>query len=169
MPGQAIGYIILALILIAIAAWPVWREMRNGLLAAPAPTRTIPVNRIAAVLTWAAGVGTTYLFVSASTGAPVWLCAVVALLAQAVLTLAERPTLNGRPSLVSAGALALDTILNAGGLFAPMQRLGSTPPGQMITAVTGQSGVSPIAALAVALVLGALIAALPEWFWRQRH
>ncbi len=144
-------------------------DLLNGILAQPAARPTIPVNRIAAVLTWAAGVGTTYLFVAASTGAPVWLCAVVALLAQAVLTLAERPTLNGRPSLVSAGALALDTILNAGGLFGPMQRLGATPPGQMIGAVTGQAAVTPVAAFVVALILGALIAALPEWFWRQRN
>ena len=128
----------------------------------------LPVNKIAAVLTWLGGVSTTYLALHAMLpDMPLWLCAIIAAGAQAILTLGERPTLGGRPSLVGAGALAIDTVLNAGGLFGPLLRIGATPPGQMVAAVTHQATVTPGVAAAVAVVLGLFIAALPEWFWRQ--
>ena len=136
---------------------------------APAPAPRLPVNKIAAVLTWLGGVSTTYLALHAMLpDMPLWLCAIIAAGAQAILTLGERPTLGGRPSLVGAGALAIDTVLNAGGLFGPLLRVGATPPGQMIAAVTHQTTVTPTTAAGVAVVLGLFIAALPEWFWRQR-
>jgi hypothetical protein len=130
---------------------------------------TLSPNRIAAVVVWCGGCAATYGFISGAIAAPWWLAIIVAVCAQGVLTLAERPTLHGKVSLLGAAALTLDTALNAGGLYVPMTRLGATPTGQMFADVFGtDAALSKTAALVVAWVLGLFIAGLPEQLWRQK-
>lgn len=128
-------------------------------------------NRIAAVIVWLVGVGSTYLGIKVFTaGAPWWLPASAALIAQLVLTFGERGVWRGRPSFAGLGALAIDVALNAGGIFPYMFRLGETPPAQMvITVFGGGRQVAPLSAMIAAIVLGFLIAALPEDLWMRRE
>lgn len=127
-------------------------------------------NRIAAIIVWLFGVLSTYLGIKVFlAGAPQWLPAVVAVIAQLVLTFGERPIWRGRPSFAGLGALAIDVALNAGGIFPYMFRLGETPPAQMvITVFGGGRQVAPLSAMIAAIVLGFLIAALPEDLWMRR-
>jgi hypothetical protein len=131
---------------------------------------TLQPNRLAAIAVWCGGCAATYGFIAGAISAPWWLALIVALVAQGVLTLAERPTLHGKVSLLGAVALTFDTALNAGGLYVPMTRLGATPTGQMFADVFGTSAaLSKTAALGIAIVLGLFIAGLPEQLWRQKE
>ena len=127
-------------------------------------------NRIAAGVAWLVGLTATYLGLAALlTNAPWWLPLVAALVTQAMLTWAERAIWRGRPSLVGALALLMDTLLNAGGVFPYALLLGNTPPVQMFATVMGvPSQIGPVGAMIVSMVLGFAIAAAPEEFWTRR-
>lgn len=127
-------------------------------------------NRIAAVVAWLVGLAATYLGLAVLlTNAPWYVPALAALVAQGMLTWAERAIWRGKPSLVGALALLMDTLLNAGGVFPYALLLGATPPAIMIATVLGvPSQVGPLGAMIVSLVLGFAIAAAPEEFWTRR-
>lgn len=138
---------------------------------APAARAKINIgNRVAAAIAWLVGLTATYLGLSALlTNAPVWLPIVAALVAQGMLTWAERAIWHGRPSLVGGMALILDTLLNAGGVFPYALLLGNTPPVQMFAAVLNTpSQIGPVGAMIVSIVLGFAIAAAPEEFWTRK-
>lgn len=147
-------------------------EMKNGTPAKDlhAAARVNIGNRIAAVVAWAIGLATTYLGLAAVlVNAPWWLPLAVALVAQGMLTWAERAIWRGKPSLVGGLALLIDMFLNAGGVFPYAVRLGDTPPAVMIATAFGvPSQVGPIGATIVSLVLGFAIAAAPEEFWTRK-
>jgi hypothetical protein len=148
-------------------------EVRNVPMVNGRPIMSSPVNvgnRIAAVVAWLIGLATTYLGLAALLlNAPWWLPIAVALVAQGMLTWAERAIWRGRPSLVGALALLLDTLLNAGGVFPYALLLGDTPPVRMFaTALGTPAQIGPVGAMIVSLVLGFAIAAAPEEFWARK-
>lgn len=148
-------------------------NLRSTPLASPRRLHLPPMNgnRIAAVIVWLFGVVSTWLGLSVFLdGAPAWLPWAVAVIAQFVLTFGESAIWRGRPSVAGLMALAIDVALNAGGIFPYMFKLGETPPAQMvITVFGGGRQVAPVSAMIAAIVLGFLIAALPEDLWMRRE
>jgi hypothetical protein len=132
--------------------------------------RRLPVNEVAAVIIWLAGAATTYAGIAAMLpDVPLWLGVVVAVVAQLILTVVERPALHGRASAAAVGALVLDVALNVGGLFPALRNVGETPTARAIVEAFGlQPGVSPLAALLLSVVIGYIIAATPESLIRQK-
>ena len=145
-------------------------ELVNG---EPATKRLNPIvdNRIAAAVVWLAGVGLTATALLAMlVNVPVWLAVTVAVVAQGILTWSERAVWRGKPTSVGIGALILDVLMNAGGVFAYVRNIGDTPTVTMLMEAFGLTGdVSPIAAMIVSLVIGFLIAAAPEEFWSRKE
>src|SRR5262245_7120573 len=68
---------------------------------------------------------------------------------------------------VGLSAFFFDGLLNAGGLFPLMQRIGDTPTGKMFTAwLDLQPGANDTAAVILALVFGGLLSAAPWFLWQ---
>jgi hypothetical protein len=68
---------------------------------------------------------------------------------------------------VGVSAFFFDGLLNAGGLFSLMQRIGDTPTGKMFTTWLGlQAGANNTAAVILALIFGGLLSAAPWFLWR---
>lgn len=132
--------------------------------------RAIPTNRIAAVLIWIVGVGTTYACISTLLPGVVWYVPLgVSAITQLVLTLVESPALNLRPDLPSVIALVMDVLLNVGGLFFPLMRLGETGVGKAIaTAFNVPPQMTGITTFILAALLGFVLSAAPEKIWNSR-
>ncbi len=145
---------------------------------APAPTKApalpwwVPSgNRVVAVIVWLIGVATTYLgFVTMLPDLPWTVALPFALACQGMLTWMERGIWRGRHiTVVTMAALLIDVLLNAGGLYPYMARLGATPPARMLADAFGWgTTISPIGAIVIALIGGFLIAAAPEEYWNRR-
>lgn len=133
-------------------------------------------NRVAAGVAWLGGVATTYLFVHKAAPDLFWLPGIiVAATVQALLTLGERPLwrrLLGRKG-GKAASLALiitfvDALVNAAGIYPYVGRLAQTDLGTMLAEVLNvQPQMGPLAAFSVALFLGLIVAALPEFLWES--
>lgn len=134
-----------------------------------AARRAIPVNRIAAVLIWCLGVGTTYACISILLSGIIWYVALATAAAvQAVLTLVESPAINLRPDLPSVIALVFDILLNVGGLFFPLMRLGETGIGQAIaTAFNVPAAMGGLTTFVLAALIGFVLSAAPEKIWSR--
>jgi hypothetical protein len=121
-----------------------------------------------AVLIWILGALATELLVRAM-GVPHGPSYVVAVAIQWALTLLERPMWRDQRNVVSFLVLCFDVVVNAAGLTPFMERLGATPVWIMfhrLGAADGNIGYG--IAVAVAFVIGFLIAITPEkvWGWR---
>lgn len=140
------------------------------------PTRRrLSYNRLAGVIAWLIGVYLTYLFLRTFNGDPLGLigAGIVALISQALLTLAERPLWRwllrrkgGRFVLASVAVTVIDGLLNAAGLY---PYIGALTGSNVVTMITDVANLDPTigksAALAIAFVLGLLVAALAEFYW----
>jgi hypothetical protein len=88
---------------------------------------------------------------------------------EGVLSLMKNAIFRSRRNsgAVGVSAFCFDGVLNAGGLFPLMQRIGDTPTGQMFTTwLNLQAGASNTAAVILALVFGGLLSAAPWFLWR---
>lgn len=118
---------------------------------------------VAAVL-WGAACYTTWLFLDALQPGIDWWWALVI---QGVLTVIESDFFRGQRNMVSTTATGIDTAINAGGLWPLAVNLGKTQTWVMVQNVTNTTGgVSPIAAGALAVLVGLVLAAAPERIWR---
>jgi hypothetical protein len=147
-----------------------FKDLMAAAPASPAKrTRTdIPINRAIAVALWLVGAGTTYAFIAPliGAGAPWYIAGITALVLQGALTATEWRFFNVQRAPLGLAALVLDVLLNAGGLFAPMTRIGQTPTGQMIAqAFSVTPEVSAITAFALAILGGLFLARAPEVIW----
>lgn len=137
--------------------------------------RRFSVNRAAGAATWVIGAYLTYLFLRTFQGDPLGLLGalVAAVIAQAILTLAERPLWRfllrrkgGRLVLASVAVTFIDGALNAAGLYPYMGKLSGT---NVITMLAEVFEISPTidkrAALLLAGFLGLIVAGLAEFFW----
>lgn len=138
--------------------------------ASDASNRRQLVNRVAAGIMWLIGLAATWLlFAAFLPDAPIVVSGSAALIAQGLLTWFERPIWQGRPNMLGLAGIAIDTLLNAGGVFPYIRRIGETPPGAMLLDVFGgDTSIRPGVALILSLVLGFLIAAAPEELWRRK-
>jgi len=131
-------------------------------------TITVSGRKIAAALTQVGSFITTWLFVQAlgTTGVTGF---VVALIAEFVLMAAKHNTLYGRGDGIGLIAVAIDTLLNAGGLYPYMSRLDKTPTWTMlVTSFQLDGELRAVPALVLALLIGFLLSAAPTWLWRHR-
>ena len=127
-------------------------------------------NKIAAIVVWIIGVGSTWLGIKVFLDNPPWYVPfIAALIAQFVLTWGEKAIWRGRASIAGIAALVIDIGLNAGGIYPYALRLGETPTAQMIVSVFGGGRQNaPRSDMIAAVILGFIIAALPEELWMRR-
>jgi hypothetical protein len=140
-----------------------------------APARQgIDWNKVAAIVAWAGGAFTTYLFFARAMPSVGWLVSgVLAGCTQWLLTIAERPLWRvllrrkgGRFVLLGIVVTLVDGLLNAGGLYPYMSRLEQTDVGKMVSDVLHvQQAMTPTSAFLLALAIGLVIAGLPEYLW----
>lgn len=88
---------------------------------------------------------------------------------EGVLSLMKNAIFRSRRNSGAVGlsAFIFDGLLNAGGLFPLMTRIGATPTGKMFTAwLDLQAGTNATAAVILALIFGVLLSAAPWFLWR---
>jgi len=147
------------------------KELHNGAVEeARGGRRRFPGSKIAAMLAWCGAVYTTYLTVySLQSGTPWMISIVVALVMQFVLTMAERPIMQGRPGFFTIVVFVFDAVINAGGVFPMLRNVGKTPTAQMIAASGTPATVEVWPAILISLVVGGIIAVAPEALWRMKE
>jgi len=147
-------------------------DLVNGVPVSPWMKRikAIKRNQIASIIAWFGAAYTTYLCVLALEPKTEWLTALgIGMVFQFVFTVAERPFLQRKASIFTYLVLAVDAIINAGGIYPALANLSDTPPVEMIASVGIDSTVSSAARLLIALVLGVIIALAPEALWRMEE
>jgi hypothetical protein len=93
----------------------------------------------------------------------------VAFIIQAIFTVAESPIWAGRGRWYHITVLCIDTVTNVGGIFVYILKLDRTDSWAAFNAGLGTSGgMNPLAALILSIVIGILLAASPEFLWRQK-
>lgn len=128
------------------------------------------INQPIAAILWVIACITTWQLIASLTQGMWWPYQVGSgVLLQVIFTALERPILHGRPNKVSGTVLLIDTLVNAGGIFPFAMRMSATPTAQMISTTFNMSPqMTPMAAFAVSLLFGFLLAAAPEAVWRWR-
>ncbi len=138
--------------------------------------RAISWSKFASAAAWIGGVFTTYLFFHAAMPELSPFIAVgAAALVQWTLTLAERPLWRfllkrsgGKMAGVAVVITLVDTLLNAAGVYPFTSRLAQTDLGRMLAEVFNvQAAISAQPSFLVALLIGLLIASLPEALWES--
>lgn len=125
-------------------------------------------------MAWAIGVWSTHLFIKVlaqdpGTGAvPEWTLG-AAFLMQLIMTAGESPIWKGKGQWWHIVVLVVDSVTNVGGFFFYVTRLDQTDSWEAFNLGLGMTGgLAPLAALIVSLVFGVLVAATPEFLWRQK-
>jgi hypothetical protein len=131
-------------------------------------TRSADPRLVVAGAIWFVGLMMTYRALQQATDDGGFSTFLVALVFQAVLTVAQSGVWNGSFSVIGTGALIIDTVLNFGGVnyyVAGMDKIGSV---QALASQLG-SGTTPDALkVVIALALAAAIAGLPEHLVKRR-
>jgi vacuolar-type H+-ATPase subunit I/STV1 len=94
---------------------------------------------------------------------------IVAFIAQAIFTVAESAIWKNRGRWYNFVILGIDTITNVGGVFVYILQLDKTDSWAAFNSGLGTTGgMNPLAALLISIVVGVLLAATPEFLWRQK-
>ena len=136
--------------------------------AATARSHSVPGHKIVSVLVWALGCFMTHQFFLQIRfgGEFTFLLAVVV---QLVLTVAQGPVWAGRGNIISYTALALDALINFGGVLAFVSNIDQSGSFQAFTgSLIGWTGNLPFwfEGLA-ACFLSAIVAGAPEALWKR--
>jgi hypothetical protein len=125
-------------------------------------------GRVIAGMAWAMAVWTTQNFLEMiipNQGNAL----LIAFIAQAIFTVAESPIWQKRGQWYNLTILGIDTITNVGGIYAYILQLDKTDSWAAFNAGLGTSGgMNPLSALLISIVVGILLAASPEFLWRQK-
>lgn len=125
-------------------------------------------GKIVAVMAWSVAVWATVEFLNGMTDTTGNQLILWAAFIQAVMTWGESPVWSGKGRWWNFAVLAIDTIINIGGLFFFVLRLDRTESWEAFNLALGTTGgLNPLAALLVSAVLGVLLAASPEFLWKQ--
>lgn len=147
------------------------REMSGGV--------ALPGYRPIAVLMWGTGLYMTYQFLYQIVGAGLGMgwTFITSLILQIILTYGQSPVWNGRFGAIGVTCLLVDALINFGGVMffiANIDRAGSVVAlvgsfGVQVSNVGGAASLDwPMGVKAIiALVFAAMIAGLPEFFWKQ--
>jgi len=123
-------------------------------------------SKAVAVLAWAVGVWTTNMFLGVLTQNAEWTLG-ASIITQAIMTAGESPLWRGKGRWWHIVVLGIDAVTNVGGFFVYVMRLDKTDAWSAFNQGLGTTGgINPLAALALSLVLGVLVAATPEFLWR---
>jgi hypothetical protein len=123
--------------------------------------------RISAALLWLAGSAATWAFID-QIAPGLWFAWLAALAVQYALTALESPLWRREPDALAAAALAIDASINAGGLYVFVTNLDRTGAWSAFSVGLGVSAeLSNLAALAVSVGLGVILAAAPEMLLRR--
>lgn len=127
----------------------------------------VPINRVAGIVVWLIGATTTWIFLQSVN--PGWgLNWAAALLAQVILTAMQSPAWRGQFDILGVTALIVDALLNAGGVYAFVQRIDETATWYALSTGFGLSGeLSNAVAIIISMILGVLLAGTPEYLWRR--
>jgi predicted membrane-bound spermidine synthase len=137
---------------------------------------SISWNKAGAVVAWAGGVVTTYLFFHAAMPELPLLVAILgATVVQGLLTLAERPLWRwllkrsgGKFAGIAVIVTLIDTLFNAAGIYPFTSRLAQTQLGVMLAEVFNvQAAMSAQPSFFIAFLIGLLVALLPEALWES--
>ena len=142
------------------------RARSKAAAAAPAaaPKASNTRYRLCSIVLWCAACYTTWRFLDALAPGTPWLAAVVV---QAVFTVIESDFFKGQRNIVTVAATAVDSVINAGGLWVYTQHVDRTQSWEMVQAMSNTTGgVSALSAGILALLLGVVLAAAPERMWR---
>lgn len=128
---------------------------------AEAPTR-MDGRQIAGLIALAGSFATTWAFIAALDMPPL-IGFGVALAVEVVLYYGKKLAFERGADSIGWVAVALDTLLNAGGLWPITKRFSATPTWIMLAESLGlEPQMSMLAALIIALVLGFILSALPH-------
>lgn len=128
---------------------------------ADAPMR-MDGRRVAGMIAQAGSFATTWAFIAALAMPPL-IGFGIALGIEIVLYYGKKLAFEQGADSIGWVAVALDTLLNAGGLWPITKRFSATPTWIMLAEALGlEQQMSSIAALIIALVLGFILSALPH-------
>ena len=130
--------------------------------------RDVPGNKVGAAVIWVIGAYMTYEFFGQITPLAAGQLLLLTMAVQIVLTLGQSPVWRGRGSLISYALLAVDTVINFGGVMFFMANIDQAGSVQALSgALLGSSAPWPIFAKGLlALFFSAVIAGLPEFLWK---
>lgn len=124
--------------------------------------------RLIAAMAWSVSVWTTQNFFEVMVP-DAGNALVVAFVVQSIFTAAESSIWKNRGRWYNFVILALDTITNVGGLYVYILQIDKTDSWAAFNAGLGTTGgMNPLAALILSIVVGMLLAATPEFLWRQK-
>jgi hypothetical protein len=130
-------------------------------------SRTLNLARLASLAVWLGACWTTWQCLMALGGVGVegW---ITAMIIQAAFTAVEGNVWRGRYSVLSIVVLAIDTLVNAGGLWSWIAQIDQTPAWDMLRdTLAAPETLGSWSKLAVALMVGVVLAYLPEAIWRS--
>ena len=124
--------------------------------------------RVVSIVAWCVGVWTTAQFLTPMVGeGPGTVLA--AFIAQALLTAGESPIWRGQGTWWNVLVLVIDDVTNIGGFFVYLLRIDQTDSWAAFNqAFETSSTMNPLTALTVSIVFGVLVAAAPEYLWREK-
>jgi hypothetical protein len=130
--------------------------------------KDFPGRRIAAAVVWLLGAYMTAVVMTELTGASGFTAIVAGAALQLVLTFTQSRVWVGKGDMIAYAALAVDAIINFGGVMAVMVNIDRVGSVQALTATIGYNGAWPMWAKGImALGVAALIAGLPEKLWKE--
>lgn len=126
-------------------------------------------SKTVAIIAWLTGCWATYNFLSVMIVSEALVCLGSALLLQAVFTASETTIWKGQGNWFHWGLLVIDILTNIGGIYEAMKKLDRTDAWKALSdGILGTvTTITPGTALAVSAALGLLIAASPEFIWKQ--
>jgi len=128
-------------------------------------------GKLVSIASWCVAVWTTQEFLQPLVGSESAAGAALVLwaaLMQAVFTWGESPIWKAQGSWWNYGVLVLDVITNVGGLYFFVTKIDDTDSWRAFNEGLSTTGsLNPLAALALSIVLGVMIAAAPEYLWRK--
>jgi hypothetical protein len=129
-------------------------------------TRTLNLARLASLAVWLGACWTTWqglLGIGVPAGFEGW---VAAMIVQIAFTAVERNIWRGRYNVLAVLVLGIDALINAGGLWRWLARVDQTPAWLMLRDALGApETLDSVSKVLIALVVGVVLAYLPEAIW----
>ncbi len=154
---------------------PTTDEARQSFTTRP-PVRTatpgVNIYKIGAALAQAGSLLTTYAFFRAvMAGSDLILVILISACVEFVLFLGKKLLFSARQrqngKQIAIPSIALDTLLNAGGLWPYVKNIAASPPAIMLAeALALHDTIGAIPALIISLVAGYLLAVAPHTLWK---
>lgn len=142
----------------------------------------IPTGKLASVLTWVGAVTTSYILIESVVNRTYWSgdlssfnwdnlftpLGAFAVIYQFIITILQRGYWSGDKSSMARGAMMVETITNAAAVFPYMLNIDVSGIWLMFeSALPFWPGFNTVAALALSLGIGYIMAGAPEYLWKR--